>query len=532
MRNENFEDLTSRLSVALKSLKEVRKSTGMYMPPNLRFELGERGCKFSTIAKYYASNAMNLFSKTNMELITDVKMQELSDSVETLYLKRGLQARQRGEYGPIAPGVWYHDLSRSGFALASVIEIPVEQRTPVVAANLSCLASPTAWASDQEFVRVWDEDLTKPIEVVFSDCWDDAKSLVVSATDGLQSMSIRFLASLGGISSRSITVDEQLNQMFVAFSVKIDARGKSPDVVVSSFAKAFGAQEFASEIENAIKHRGYRSGLPQTTMREIADIVDDTLRMADIQIVEKNDTDNLHGNTVASTSDIFEKVVNRFGRDELAFGSKIIAKLYQKMASSTFYGDMNINDMNIAHMMTRFIQTQYQIKLSTLSEKQRDILSTNCAVTLARIFDTSFSKSKDAAGKMRSILNMQGSDEDSSFLSSIGTNHDMISVQFAMALMHMSIGDQLNKLGNTQLSDYQILSLFPNGTNWEASEHRFEFKAKYWGFVAKELAKEMDYVALIDAEDDIQMVIAKTKSGTREMTLSEAEDYGLEYELV
>lgn len=531
MRNENYDEMKSKVKSGIKVHKQVGKDTGFYMPPELRFSLGDvRGCTFMDIAKFYVSTISEHFSATQIGLIESSHMAELSDDIEAIFSRKGTKAKERLE--EIAPGIWYDDTTNSGFALASSLEIPKVQRTPVPSANVSRLANLSEWTDNEQFIKTWDLDQTKPVEVVLSDCWDEEKSLVVSVTDGLQSMSIRTVGVMSRIRAGEITVEEFVNNMFIHFVVKIDARGFSQDEVDHRFSKAFGAQEFATSIENSVKYRGHLASLPGSTMRELADVVSDYLGMIapGTTIVEAKDTDNLHGNTIASDSDIFLKVIDLFGREELVFGGMILNKLYHENSSSTFTGSIGINDFNVANMMVRFIQTQYQIKLVSLSARQRNILASNCAKVLAKAFDSITNDSKDAAGLVRRALSQQAVNENDATLGSIRNNHDQICAQFAVALLHMEIGDELNNLGSAELSISQILGMEPNKTGWDVSNVAFKFKSKYWGFVAKDFVKTLGIESI--AGETVQMVLVKTKSGQREMTITDAEDLGLAYELI
>ena len=94
----------------------------------------------------------------------------------------------------------------------------------------------------------------------------------------------------------------------------------------------------------------------------------------------------------------------------------------------------------------------------------------------------------------------------------------------------MEIGDELNNLGSAELSISQILGMEPNKTGWDVSNVAFKFKSKYWGFVAKDFVKTLGIESI--AGETVQMVLVKTKSGQREMTITDAEDLGLAYELI
>ena len=531
MRNENYDDLKSKVKSGLKVQKQTSKDTGFYMPPELRFSLGDvRGCTFMDIAKFYVSTINQHFSVAQIGLIESSYMADLSNDIEAIFTRKGSRAKER--LSEIAPGIWYDDTTNSGFALASSLEIPKVQRTPVPSANLSRLANLSEWTDDEQFIKTWDLDQTKPVEVVFSDCWNEEKSLVASVTDGLQSMSIRTVGAMSRIRAGEITVEEFVNNMFIHFVVKIDARGFSPDEVDHRFSKAFGAQEFSTSIENSVKFRGHLASLPGSTMRELSDMVSEYLGMIapGTTIVEEKDTDNLHGNTIASDSDIFLKVIDIFGRDELVFGGMVLNKLYHENSSSTFSGPIGINDFNVANMMVRFIQTQYQIKLGMLSARQRSILASNCAKVLAKAFDSITNDSKDAVGLVRRALSQQAIDENDAILGSIRNNHDQICAQFAVAILHEAIGDELNSLGNAELSVSQILSMEPNRTGWDSSNVKFKITSKYWGFVFKDFAKTLGIESVLG--EKVQMVLVKTKTGQREMTITDAEDLGLAYELI
>lgn len=531
--NEKSEALKSVIESGIKVEKQIRKATGFYMQSADRNNLGERGCSFTDIAKYYASSIPNMASARECALIDTSEMTALSDEIEAIFTRKGAVAAQRLE--KIADGVYYCDATDSGWALASKIDIPKIQRTPVFAANIARLASTVDWRDEDKFTKVWDKEQTKPVEVVFSDCWDDEKTLVVSATDGLQSMSIRFLAALSKIRRGEITVDECVNSMFIQFSMKIDARGLPRDEVKASWAKAFGAQENKTEIENSVIFRGHKAFKEGSTMRLAADSVSDYLNKINpgMTIVDNNDFDHLHGNTVASDSDIFLKVINRFHDDELDFGAVILRKLYAAEDSVTFNGDIGINDFNIANMVVRFIQTQYQLKLSTLSAKQRDALAQNCATVLGKMFDKIPNDAKDAANMVKSLLSKQAIDEKDAALGAIRTNHDQLCAQFAVAVLHMNMGAELNSLGNATLSDTSIMKMMPNKTNWEVSDSvKFKFKTMYWGVPINTFAKALELVSMIETKTEVQMVLAKTLSGIEEMPLINAQNYNLEYELV
>jgi len=179
MRNENYDDLKSKVKSGLKVQKQTGKDTGFYMPPESRFSLGDvRGCTFMEIAKFYVSTINEHYSATQVALIESSYMADLSNDVEAIFTRKGSRAKER--IAEIAPGIWYDDTTNSGFALASSLEIPKVQRTPVPSANLSRLANLSEWTDNEQFIKTWDLDQTKPVEVVFSDCWDEEKSLVVS----------------------------------------------------------------------------------------------------------------------------------------------------------------------------------------------------------------------------------------------------------------------------------------------------------------------------------------------------------------
>lgn len=515
MRNESYDDLKAKVKSGLKVQKKTSKDTGFYMPPELRYSLGDsRGCSFVDIAKFYVSTLETHFSTSEIDLIESSYMEELSNEIEAIFNRKGGIAKERLE--EISPGIWYDDTTNAGFALASSLEIPKVNRTPVPSANLAHLVNVSEWTDNEKFVKTWDLHLTKPVEVVFSDCWDKENSLVVSVTDGLQSKSIRTLGAMSRIRSGKITVEEFINNMFIHFVLKIDARGSSPDVVDHLLSKAFSAQEFATQIENGVKHRGHLANSQGSTMRELADMVSEYLGWIapGTTIVDMKDTDNLHGNTLASDSDIYLKVIDLFGRDELIFGGMILNKLYHENSSITFSGPIGINDFNIANMMVRFIQTQYQIKMASLSVRQRNILASNCAKVLAKVFDKITNDSKDAVGKVRRALLQQADDEKDIVLGSIRSNHDQICAQFAVALLHKEIGDELNELGNTTLSEKKILSMKPNKTGWDENEVNFKITSKYWGFVAKDFVKTLELESILDEKVQDMVLVKNPQNNT------------------
>jgi len=450
-----------------------------------------------------------------------------------------------------------------GKLMASALRLCYYQRGPQVSANIVTMFDflPCIEDETRDPRCVWNYMETKNVKVVG---WEKDSNMFLTVSDGLQSISMRVVLAFGRIYSGEFkNVYDFMSKMVVEAETRngiLDNPGD--ETVINLQANDFRQlNKGGSIIEAALSHRSKLA-------------VGDPIAIENNEVYKKWNMQNLGENDILGKGNMKNmedrefnmKVIGRYDPQWIDIGADIKRKIYEDLDTrGAFPQKLDINEINpLIEIPIRLYQlTGFQVTKSSLGIVNYNALINNVAVVASGMLANRARDARTVATPIGNLKKAMDYYEGTMPITKVSSNHDKYFANYVCAFLFASFGDETNKLFGSNITVEEIIDNLYYERKWQSfddlklrddyderfkaimdlsmaySDHPFMPTNSAWhttfrNFVMFYIDKFVSY----DVEEDEtpqmvspQMVFVKTKSGQREMSIVDAEDLGLDYEL-